>query len=76
MSLLAAPPAMAKIDVVRTALRALRIAERADKASRKNKVVKVQSKHIVDGTIVTADLADAAVTAGKLAAGAVGAAQL
>ena len=31
ISLLAAPPAMAKIDVVKTALRALRIAERADK---------------------------------------------
>jgi hypothetical protein len=39
--LLTAPPASAKIDVVKTALGALRIAERADKASRKNRKVTV-----------------------------------
>jgi hypothetical protein len=71
LPLLTAAPASARIDPVKTALRALRIAERAEHAARKNKRVKVESKQIVDGSIGSADLADAAVTAGKLAAGAV-----
>jgi hypothetical protein len=76
--LLAVAPATGKVDVLRIARRALRVAERADQAARHDKVTSarladggVGAADLADGAVTQAKLRDDAVTAGKLAAGAV-----